>query len=464
MLTLPLRLIAVVRFDVTQLRGLFVVLRADRQILFLGDRSDLFLDRLEIGRCPLRLHTHAGSRLIHQVDRLIGQEAVVDIAAGERLVRDGEVMMRLVLVAQPLEDLKRLLARRLADLHRLEAALQRGVLLDIFSVLGKRRGADDTDLAAPERGLDDICRIHRTLGAARADDGMQLINEENDAAVAFDLVNESLDALFKLAAVLRTGDHARKVKRQKTLVHQLLRHIGKHDLLGKSFGDGRLAHARLADEHGVVLRAAREDLDGAVDLLIAPDHGIQLSLTRHRGQIAGKLRETLAAFRLRAADASGFGRGGARRFPASLHNGSVKLFDIHAGSRQQAYRHVASVPQQPQKQVLRLDHLASGARRLADGKLHRAARAGGQPLRRHGFRHAASDRTNDQIAHHRLRETGLDQRPIGVAAVLTQKRQQQVLAADVAVSQLACRLLRKTQNILRTRRELLFTHILSLLS
>ena len=39
------------------------------------------------------------------------------------------------------------------------------------------------------------------------------------------------------------------------------------DALGQALGDGGLAHARLADEAGVVLLAAVQDLDDPLDLL-----------------------------------------------------------------------------------------------------------------------------------------------------------------------------------------------------
>jgi len=42
-----------------------------------------------------------------------------------------------------------------------------------------------------------------------------------------------------------------------------LRHVAIDDPLGEALDDGRLAHARLAEEHGIVLRAAAENLDDA---------------------------------------------------------------------------------------------------------------------------------------------------------------------------------------------------------
>jgi hypothetical protein len=58
----------------------------------------------------------------------------------------------LVAVAQALEDLDGLLGGRRVDVDRLEAALERPVLLDVLAVLVEGRGADALDLSAGEGG------------------------------------------------------------------------------------------------------------------------------------------------------------------------------------------------------------------------------------------------------------------------------------------------------------------------
>ena len=41
-----------------------------------------------------------------------------------------------------------------------------------------------------------------------------------------------------------------------------------------------LAHAGLADQHGVILAAAGEDLDGPSDLVVLADDGVELPASR----------------------------------------------------------------------------------------------------------------------------------------------------------------------------------------
>ena len=90
--------------------------------------------------------------------------------------------MRLEPRAQAAQDLQALLGRWLCDAHGLKAPLERRVLFNILAVLLKRRRADDLQLAAAERRLEDVRRVDRALGRARADDRVQLVDEEDDAA------------------------------------------------------------------------------------------------------------------------------------------------------------------------------------------------------------------------------------------------------------------------------------------
>ena len=70
-------------------------------------------------------------------------------------------------------------------------------------------------------------------------------------------------------------------------------HVAADDALREALDDGRLADAGLADEHRVVLGAAREHLDHAADLVVAADDRIELALARDLGEIAAVALERL---------------------------------------------------------------------------------------------------------------------------------------------------------------------------
>ncbi len=77
------------------------------------------------------------------------------------------------------------------------------------------------------------------------------------------------------------------------LLLQAFGHVAAHDALGEAFHDGGLADARLADEHRIVLRPARQHLDDAADLVVAADDRIELALAGDLGEVAAVAFERL---------------------------------------------------------------------------------------------------------------------------------------------------------------------------
>src|SRR3954466_4701733 len=247
-------------------------------VLVDGDLLDLelldpALDLVDLGRDAGELDGDARGRLVDEVDRLVGQETVGDVAVAQRRggdqrgVGDRDAVVGLVALLEAAQDRDRALEGRLADVDRLEAALERGVLLDVLLVLVERGRADGAQLAASEHRLEQVGRVHRALGRTGADDRVQLVHEEDDLALGVaDLLQDRLQALLELAAVLRPGQQGADVQADDLAVAQALGDVAGDDPLGQALDDRRLADARLADQHRVVLGAAREDLDDAADL------------------------------------------------------------------------------------------------------------------------------------------------------------------------------------------------------
>ena len=143
-------------------------------------------------------------------------------------------------------------------------------------------------------GLSRLRRVDGALGRARADDRVQLVDEEDDLALGgLDLVEHGLQPLLELAAVLGAGEQRADVERPDALALQALGHVARDDALREPLDDRGLADAGVADQHRVVLRAAREHLDHAPDLLVAADHRVELALLGARGQVAAELLERL---------------------------------------------------------------------------------------------------------------------------------------------------------------------------
>ena len=145
--------------------------------------GELTCGGVDLDRHAVELHAQAACCLIDQVDGLVGQETVGDVAIGEvgsrheRAVGDVHAVEDLVLLLQATQDRDGVLDGGLGDHHGLETTRERCVLLDVLAVFVERGRADRVQVATGERRLEDVAGVHGALGGTRAHDGMELIDE-----------------------------------------------------------------------------------------------------------------------------------------------------------------------------------------------------------------------------------------------------------------------------------------------
>ena len=104
-----------------------------------------------------------------------------------------------------------------------------------------------------------------------------------------DLTTSSITALSRSSNSPRNLEPATRAPRSRARSFLFLSESGTSpddDAPGEALDDGGLADARLADEHGVVLGAAGEDLHDAADLLVAADHRVELLGAGEGGEVA----------------------------------------------------------------------------------------------------------------------------------------------------------------------------------
>ena len=146
----------------------------------------------------------------------------------------------------------------------------------------------------------------------------------------------------------------------------------RDDALRQPLGDGGLADAGLADEDRVVLLAAAEHLDDALDLVLAADDRVELALARQLGQIAPEL--------VRAPGSRSSPRAPARRLrpavPPRSFRVSSRTFlrstpELHEHARRDAF----ALADQAEEQMLGADVVVAEQARLVDRELEHALRA-----------------------------------------------------------------------------------------
>jgi hypothetical protein len=266
------------------------------------DELNALLDIGQIARERSLTEFHARASLVDKIDGLVGEEAIRNVPVRsvnsrfDRLIRITDRVEFLVAVFDAVHDLHGVgfVGRRNFD--SLEAAFERPILLDRLAELRRRGGADALNFTARESGFQNIGRVERAFSRTGADQGMKLIDEDDGVLIFHQLFHDGLQALFELPAVFGARDDQRKIERQNALVSQERRHVALGNLLRETFDDGGLADAGLADQHGVILRAAAENLDNALQLVIAADQRIERIVHRGLGKVARELGEKRTLF------------------------------------------------------------------------------------------------------------------------------------------------------------------------
>ena len=350
----------------------------ERQMLDLELAQAAFLD-VDFVRHAVDLDAQARRRLVDQVDRLVRKKAVRNVAVAQggrghqRGVLNAHPVVHFVLLLDPAQDGNRAFHVRFAHQHRLEPPFERRVFLDVFAVLVEGGGADAMEFAAGEGGFQHVRGVHGALGASRPDQCVQLVNEQHDLAVAFlDFAQHGLHAVLEFAAELRARDQGAEVQGGDLSALEILGDVAGHDALRQALDDGRFAHARLADQHRVVLGPARQDLNDPADLAIASDNRVELARARQLREVAAELRQRLVGG-LR------IGIGHPLGSPDLLH-GRQQILAGRAPVPQQLAGRILAQRDHAQQDVLRAEVLIFQRLRLVPGGFEqpvcRAAEAG----------------------------------------------------------------------------------------
>ncbi len=141
-----------------------------------------------------------------------------------------------------------------------------------------------------KRGLEQVAGVERAArGRAGADQRVDLVDEQDRVGLLLQLLQHALQALLEVAAVLGAGEQRAHVERVDGRIGQDLGHVALGDAPGQAFGDGGLADAGLADQQRVVLAPAAQDLDHALDFVLAADQRVDLAVARELVQVLREL-------------------------------------------------------------------------------------------------------------------------------------------------------------------------------
>ena len=235
------------------------------------------------------------TRFVENVNGLVREETVGDVPVAQAdgsidgLVAVADTVMLFILVLDVRQDLDRFIDGGRIHHDLLEPAVERTVLFDVLAVFVQRCGSDALELPARERRLKHVRRIEGTRRSPRADDGMQLVNEEDDVSGFLQFVHDRFHPLLELPTVFCACNEGGQVKGDDPFAVQDAAHLLLDDAHREPLGNRSFPHSRFADEDRIVLLPAAEDLGNPFDLLLASDDRVQLVFCRKFGQVVTEI-------------------------------------------------------------------------------------------------------------------------------------------------------------------------------
>ena len=196
----------------------------DRVFHSVDDELQPFLHFGDLFRQRSLAQLYARSGFVNQIDGLVRQKAVGNVAVGMRHRKvDGVVGIRdrvkfFVAVFDSEKNFGRISFVRRRNFYRLEAALQRAVFLDGLAILPRSGRADALNFAARKRRLEDVGGVKRTFRRARAHQRVQFVNKDDAVLRLHQFLHDGLQPFFELSAIFGAGDDQRKIKRQNAFV------------------------------------------------------------------------------------------------------------------------------------------------------------------------------------------------------------------------------------------------------
>ncbi len=265
--------------------------------------------------------------------------------------------------------------------------------------------------------------------------GVDLVDEQDDVAAGADLLEDLLQPLLEVAAVAGTGDQRAEVEGVELAVLERLGHLALDDVLRQALDDRGLAHARLADEHGVVLRAAGQHLHDPLDLLLAPDDRVELALAGGLGEVAAELVEDERGRRRLALRAGARGGGLLATLVAREQLDDLLADPVEVGSEldQHLSSDALALADQAEQDVLGADVVVAELQRLAQAQLEHLLRPRRERDVPAGCLLALADDLLDLLTHGLQRDAEALERLRRHTFALVDETQEDVLGADVVV-------------------------------
>ena len=218
-----------------------------------------------------------GSRLVDEVDGLVGQAPLVDILGAQAhgllhgALGVGHAVKLLEALFQSLEYAYGLLLAGLRDVYLLEPPHHAAALGEVAVELLVGGAADEPYASVLEIALEHVRGVHGALaGLSGAHQVVNLVDIGDGVGLGEQSVHHHLHAFLEVAPELRSGQERAQVDQVDACPLEPLGHLAFLDACRQSVDEGCLSHARLTHMERVVLVFPAQHLYGALQLGLAP--------------------------------------------------------------------------------------------------------------------------------------------------------------------------------------------------
>ena len=324
-------------------------------------------------------------------------------------------MVGLVTIPQPLEDGNGFFHTGFFDFHRLKTAFQSGVFLNVLAVLFNGGSTDSLQLATRQHGLQNRGSVNRAFCRPRTDQGMNLIDEQDDVPTSADFLQYLLETFLEVAAVARARHQRAHIQGIKLFIFQGFRDVAADNTLSQSFHHGGFTHPGFAHQDRIVLGAPGQNLHDAFHFLGPPDDRVKFGLARSLSEVASELVQNrrvaprVGVIRSSAADthsvATALLRLAALVTGQQFNDSLAHIVQISAEFNEDLGGDPVAFPQQPQQDMLGTDVVVSQLQGLTHRKFQHLAGARRKGNVAGGRLLTFTDNLNDLSAHGLQRDT-----------------------------------------------------------
>ena len=159
----------------------------------------------------------------------------------------------------------------------------------MLAVLIKSGGTNGLQFTAGQHWLQNRSRVNGSLGSTRTNQGVDLIDEQDDVSAGADFLKHLLHALFEVTAVAGASHHRTEVQGVQVLVLQSLRNVAANNVLRQTFNNCGLTNTGLTDQHRVVLGAAGQHLHYPLNFLVPANYWIKFAVPGSLGEVTAIL-------------------------------------------------------------------------------------------------------------------------------------------------------------------------------